>query len=225
MERFVRVVFGATVAIAIVAAPSVTFADPIPVQITAGSLEMGNVGGVLSLAGEHGFTFTGGVTVVGGIFGPRNACTPCLPGEPVNLFSTWSGNDLRGTATFQGVTYTQVGSLSSGHAFGTVTFSGPAPLAPPLEGLTGTVTAPFDFTGQFSFPATGGSAGSVVTLFAGGTTTIGLFRSSLDIPWSYANASFTFDQVDPVPEPGTLLLVGTALAGLAARRRRTAKRG
>jgi hypothetical protein len=225
MKALARVAFVPTVLAAILGIPSVTAAEPIPVQITAGSLEMGNIGGILSLAGDHGFTFTGGVTVVGGVFGPRNACTPCLPGEPVSLSSTWGGNDLAGTATFQGVTYTQVGSLASGHAFGTVTFSGPAPLAPPLEGLSSTVIAPFDFAGQFSFPAMGGGAGEVAALFGSGTATIGLFRSSLDIPWSYANASFTFDQVDPVPEPGTLLLVGTALAGLAARRRRAAGRG
>jgi hypothetical protein len=197
--------------------PLTAAADPFPVQIATGSLEMGSGGGLLSLAGDQGFTFAGGVTVTGGLFGPRNACTPCLPGQPVSLLSTWGGNDLAGTATFQGQTYTQVGSLAPGHASGMVTFSGPAPLAPPLQGFSSTVTAPFDFTGQFWFPAQGGAADASVSLFGAGTASVELFRSSLDIPWSYSRATYTF--ADPVPEPGTMLLVGTVLAGLAAGRR------
>jgi hypothetical protein len=212
----------ATVSLSL-AMPSWGIADPIPVQITAGSLDLPGLGGSLQITGEHGFSFAGGVTAIGGVFGPRNSCSPCLPGQPVSLLAAWSGNDLTGTATFQGQTYTQVGSLASGHAVGQVTFSGPSPLAPPLEGFAASVTAPFEFNGAFFFPAMGGAPDTSAALFGSGTATVELFRTSLDIPWSYRGANYTFEAVDPIPEPGTLLLVGSALAGLAARRRRLAR--
>ena len=199
------------------AVPATVAADPI--QIEQGRLDMVSFAGTLSLVAT-GFTFTSGVGVPGGVFGPWTSCLPCEPGDPISLGAFWGGNDLHGTATFNGVTYEQVGSQLPGRASGSVSFTGPALIAPPA-GLTATVTGPFAFQGNFSFPATGGSPSSSASLFGGGTATIQLARPVEDIGWSYRAAVYEFDQGPaPIPEPGTWLLVSSALAGLAARRRR-----
>ena len=154
MLRFSDLVVTSCTVLVLLTGPATSAADPIAVQVTAGSLNMSGIGGALSLVGDHDFTFLGGVGVVGGIFGPSITCQPCLPGDVISLQAHWDGNDLGGTATFEGATYTQVGSPVPGHAFGSVTFTGSA-VAPPMEGLTATVIAPFLFQGLFSFPPSG----------------------------------------------------------------------
>ena len=207
----------AAVALVVLGSPGRSAAEPIP--ITAGALQMEAIGGTLTLIGGDRFTFMGGVSVTGGVFGPRNSCLPCAPGVPISLAALWLGNDLRGTATLDGVTYTGVGGLAADRATGIVEFSGSA-VAPPLEGLTATVVAPFLFEGQFFFPGSSGAPGFSEFLIGGGTATVGLFRSVETIPWFYRSALYEFEEVDPIPEPGTMLLAGTALAGAALRRRR-----
>ena len=209
------------VALSGLASPARSAAEPI--QITAGALQMGPVGGTLTLVGGDRFTFEGGVSIVGGVFGPRISCSPCAPGAPISLAALWLGNDLPGTATLDGMTYSGVGGLTADRATGIAEFTGSA-VAPPLQGLTATVVAPFAFQGQFFFPVSGGTSRLSESLIGGGTATIGLFRSVETIPWSYQSARYEFEGVDPIPEPGTLLLVGTALAGAALRRRRAGRR-
>lgn len=224
MLRFPRCVVAwsaAGILFLFVAAPFHAAADPIPIQIVAGSLEMSGTSGTLSIeGGDRGFTLVGAVGVTGGLFGPFLTCIPCMPGAPISLDAHWSDNDVRGTATFDGVTYAPLGSLSPGAASGILDFTGTA-VAPPLEGLAATLAAPFLFSGSFFFPVAGEVSGRVeASLFGSGTATVALGRSAVDNPWSYMNAVYQFEDPDPIPEPGTLMLVGSALAGLAACRRR-----
>lgn len=217
MLRFSHLVVTSWTVVALLAAPVAGTADPIPVQIAAGSLNMSGIGGSLSLVGDHDFTFIGGVTVTGGVFGPAISCLPCVPGGTISLQAVWVDNDLRGTATLEGVTYTEVGSAAPGHAFGSVTFTADSAVAPPLQGLTASIVAPFLFEGLFSFPPFNMPSVTMASLTGSGTASVVLGRASLDIPiWSYRSAVYEFEAV---PEPGTLILIGTALAGLAFRRR------
>ena len=221
MLRFSDLVVTSCTVLVLLTGPATSAADPIAVQVTAGSLNMSGIGGALSLVGDHDFTFLGGVGVVGGVFGPSITCLPCLPGDVISLQAHWDGNDLGGTATFEGATYTQVGSLAPGHAIGSVTFTGSA-VAPPMEGLTATVIAPFLFQGRFSFPPSATTAAATAALTGSGTATIVLGRQNLDVAvWSYRSAAYEFE---PIPEPGTLILVSTALVGVVFRRRQRVNR-
>jgi hypothetical protein len=212
MSRFSPLVVVSCAALLVAAAPVETSADPI--QITDGRLEIAGLGGTLFLAAEPGFTFLGGLTVVGGFFGPSVSCLPCAPGASVNLNALWGGNDLHGTATFGGITYEGLGSLAPGSSFGTVEFTSAASLTAPLDGVVATLVGPFGFQGHFFFP---GADPESPSFTGAGTATVTLFRPSNDIPWSFQSAVYEFgDASAPVPEPGTLLLVGTVLAGLGA---------
>ena len=62
---------------------------------------------------------------------------------------------------------------------------------------------------------------ATASLFGTGTATVGFVRQSSLPAWSYDSALYQFE---PVPEPGTLFLVATTLAGLAVRRRQASER-
>jgi len=191
------------------------------IAITSGGLVWTMASGrapAITLAGD-GFTFEGGALL--GRFSPLDQCRvpECVEGTTVDLFAQWSDNDLPGTATFNGETYTGVGGLDSptwvlAAWHGSVTIP---------DGFTGGVLmAPFLFSGLFTYAPDRMTPSTRLTLYGSGQTTL-TFSPSVVFPGAFDLDAIRYEfDANPVPDPASMLLVGTGLAGLAALRRRRA---
>lgn len=191
-----------------------------PVQITAGALVYdgtSNSFSPLTLQGTMGFTFTGRTGF--GVFAPGDCIVPdCLSGSPLSLLARWSGGDLGGTATFEGVTYRAVGSLSSNTSLA-VEFDGT--MFGPEAGNAAVLSAPFTFAGLFFAEISPGLTTAHV-LSGEGTALASLIRHSGTDAWRFERLEYQFADAGPVPEPATLTLLaaGGAIAGWRVRSRR-----
>ncbi len=198
-------------------------ADADTIHIDSGALNFGYSSGTLSIAGDRGFSMTGYVDIVGGIYGPWEKCSDpvCGSGVAIPLFAYWSGNDLPGVATFEGKTYPKLGSADVAQG-AWVKFFGTA-IAPSLDaGSTATVTAPFTFQGLFTQPVGSDPYSLTVNhdLVGSGTATLWLEKGYDGTSWRVTASRYDFV---PTPEPATLVLVGSGLALAFARRRRSTR--
>ncbi len=194
--------------IAFVVSIVVSIAAPLragDIQITGGYLDVSVAAGTgpLVLSGDRGFTFQAKVVVSRGAFGP---CNPCMPGSVVSLGAVWSGDDLTGVATLDGITYPDVGAGGVSVNAMTVSFSGSAVL--PALGTSSTiVSAPFLLSGMFRH-------GAVDTFHGLGTAT--LFLS----PHPTAPGAWRMDRVlyrlaSLLPPPWDSVDIGAGAPGFA----------
>jgi hypothetical protein len=193
--------------------PSTAAADTI--LITSGFLEMGTGSSAFDLVGDSrsfrlfGTGYLGGFSPNAFVFCPDEVCDP---GDSALLQHAAGGLDLPATATLDGVTYADVGAL--GRSSAELGFSSTS-LLPPLDG-TAVVRSPFTMEGSFSAE----DLSSAATLQGSGivTTTWNTFGSDV---WTLTSARYDFSaNAAPVPEPGTLVLLGMAGGAAALRRRR-----
>jgi len=191
-------------------------ADPILVIVTSGApFTFANETSVdpfprILLAGTSGFTFESGVQL--GVTGP--GC--CLaPGTTTSFFTHWIGDDMVGTATLLGETVTFGSPSRRGNAH--IEFQSSMFTLPSTGGTSFTITAPFTLTGGFSGPSQ--EDGSPV-----GASFIGSGIGTVPLTWiptfnEWAPGPVLVQVSTPVPEPVSIVLVGTAFAGAYAANR------
>ena len=190
-----------------------------PVYITSGAFNWVNGGGAASVTMfGTGFSFEGAASPSSGVFSPWIECRvpECVTDSPVDLYTYYSDGDLPGTATFNGITYGRVGGLAAEATMDARWFGN---LYIPAGFTGGVLTAPFTFAGQFHYQDSP-IAGGIADLLGGGTASLS-FLSSNAFPGTFTLEAvrYEFDAL-ATPEPGSMLLIGSGLAGLAAWRRR-----
>jgi hypothetical protein len=121
-----------------------------------------------------------------------------------------------------------MGSGDSGTAHVAVDWVAANDVAPAFTGATtASITTPFALQGVFSYPWIPSTEPRPPVTFGGsGTATVNLvWRTESGFEyWVFDNARYVFESANPVPEPGTLFLIGTGVVTALVQHRRRRRR-
>jgi hypothetical protein len=194
-----------------------THAEPFVIASGIGTLNVNNNTGSFLFSNA-----AGNITV--DIFGNPSGLNPvaqcqsgCAPGSTVNLGYSVSGGSLIGTATRNGVNYF-IGSSEFRINAGSV-------MLPPAGTFTVNYLLPVTFSGRLNlFLNAGGTDSRPGDLILDVSGTGEVFARFLRDPrGNFVPTNVRYEAPMITPEPGTWLLLGTGLAGIAATLRRRRK--
>jgi hypothetical protein len=185
-----------------------------PFLITAGTMTAKNVGGshilgTVDLRGTEGFEAH---LVVDASYSPW-ACRPCGPaGASQEITTVFSGSNGRGTVQVNGVSY----SVPSRAAI-QLPASGDPVILPPIS-AGASLSAPFELIFSFvSLYDVGDEPVVTLPIEGRGIVTIELIPNPFQPLWEFSRATYDFS---PVPEPTSLMLLGTGVLAMVAKRTR-----
>jgi hypothetical protein len=203
---------------------SATVASAETIVINSGFLLMTGPSeiGAVSISGTRGFSLSGPVDTSEGGTLAFSECTSfeCQPGHFVDLRASFGDLAFGGNRlTFDGQEFTLSGELT-GNIGLPLFFSGSTTL-PPLGTMPPIVRAPFALDGTLAFLP----FGPIHELTGRGTVEVSLIEGfepqTATRGWTIDAIRWNFEETEPVPEPGTMLLVATGTAVLARLRKRS----